>query len=45
MKLILLFALLFIFGLGACSQYTCPTYSKKDKHIEQEEAIGDRERV
>ena len=45
MKLRLLFASLFIFGLGACSQYTCPTYSKKDKNIEKEEVILDQERV
>lgn len=35
--------LLVVFGLAACSQYTCPTYTKHE--LEKKEIDGEKERV
>lgn len=39
MKVKLLLFTLFVFGLGACTQRTCPTYTKADKNVEVENKI------
>lgn len=38
MKKVILFVLITAF-LSACSQYTCPTYSKKEKPVASEQKI------
>ncbi|WP_255697912.1 hypothetical protein [Fulvivirga ligni] len=43
MKFRLLLVLLVVFGLSACSQYTCPTYSKKD--VEKKENTISQEKI
>ncbi|WP_281353182.1 hypothetical protein [Fulvivirga kasyanovii] len=43
MKLRLAVVLLVVFGLSACSQYTCPTYAKKD--VKKEEVKSEKERI
>jgi len=43
MKIRLAAFLLVLFGLSACSQYTCPTYSKKD--VKKKEVTAEKERI
>ncbi len=37
MKAKLLIVALVVFGLTSCTQYTCPTYSKKDMKKQQKD--------
>ncbi|WP_255647362.1 hypothetical protein [Fulvivirga sedimenti] len=41
MKVRIALFLFVVFGLSACSQYTCPTYSKEDvkKEVSEEQHI------
>lgn len=43
MKLRLAVVLLVVFGLSACSQYTCPTYTKQD--VKKESVKVEKERI
>jgi hypothetical protein len=43
MKVRLAMFLLVLFGLSACTQYTCPTYSKKD--VKKKEVVAEKERI
>lgn len=43
MKVRIAVFLLVLFGLSACSQYTCPTYAKKD--VKKEEATQKEQRM
>lgn len=43
MKLRLVVVLLVVFGLSACSQYTCPTYT--DSGVEKNDATSQEESV
>ncbi len=44
MKVRLAVFFLVMFGLSACTQYTCPTYSKKD--VKQKEEVKlEKERI
>lgn len=43
MKLRVAVVLLVVFGLSACSQYTCPTYAKKE--VKKVEVTSEKERI
>ena len=43
MKIRIALFLLVVFGLAACTQYTCPTYSKKD--MKKKEVAIEKERI
>jgi hypothetical protein len=43
MKLRSALFLLVLFGMSACTQYTCPTYSKKD--VKKKEVILEKEKI
>ncbi|WP_281349573.1 hypothetical protein [Fulvivirga aurantia] len=43
MKIRLAVFLFVLFGLSACSQYTCPTYAKKD--VEKKEVTEEKQRM
>ena len=43
MKIRVIAFLLVVFGLSSCTQYTCPTYSKKD--VKKKEMAIEKERI
>jgi len=43
MKVKIAVFLLALFGLSACSQYTCPTYAKKD--VKKKEVVEEKQRM
>jgi len=43
MKVKIAVFLLVLFGLSACSQYTCPTYAKKD--VNKKEVKEEKQRM
>ena len=45
MKSKLLIVAIFALGLSACSQYTCPTYAKKDANKQEVKAQLQKEKI